>query len=212
MASLEDFRKLLSVGDIAKAFEAYQLDFNEAVFDVENEKGYEVEVDWSYEKENKIKMTKVSQGGKKIYYLPWASKVVTYVTLDSSSPPYFVTSHFSNCRFTINFHDEAGQKVTVMHVAGNVPGEGTIRGSQERDKLEKSVVVQDVKKERRLSISRPKTGKSGKNHMDAQKAKGTCYYDSFARVFGVRDSNGCWVFYAQNLNHTGKILGFGKID
>lgn len=212
MASLEKFRELLSVGDIATAFKAYQLDFNEAVFDGENKKGYEVEVDWSYEKENKIKMTKVSQGGKKIYYLPWASKAVTYVTLDSSSPPYFVTSHFSNCRFTIKFHDEAGQKVTVMHVAGDVSWEGTINGSLQRDELEKSVVVQDVKKTRRLSISRPKTGKIGEKHIVAQQAKGTCYYDSFARVFGVRDSNGCWVFYAQDLNDTGKILGFGKID
>lgn len=211
MASLEEFRELLHVGNIQEAFMVYELDFNGGVFDKGKDKGYEVDVVWSYEVPNKIKMEEVSQGGKKIYYLPWASKSITTVTLDGSSPPYFVTSHFSNCRFTIKFHDDAGQNVTVMHVAGDLKGAGTVKGSVERDGLENSVKVDSFIKTRRLSISNQKTGKSGKTHMETQSEAGTAYYDSYARFFGVRNSNGCWVFYAQNLDGQGTILGFSQI-
>jgi hypothetical protein len=90
--------------------------------------------------------------GKKIYYLPWASHEVTSITLDGNSPPYFVTSLLSNCRFTMKFHDGEGESVTVMHVAGNITGEGTVVGSRQRDVVESKVDTPTVTHARRLSV------------------------------------------------------------
>ena len=217
MPSLEEFRELLHSGSTQQAFTDYMLDFNTQDFDVNvpvQGVGYEAEIVWRFESPNIIKMhrkTISDSGGKRIYYLPWARGRVTTVTLDGNSPPYFVTSHFSNCRFTIHYHDGEGRNVTVMHVAGDVSGGGTVRGSQQRDELESSVQVDNVQRTRRLSISNQKTGKGGKAHMEKGMSVGTTYYDSYARVFGIRRSSGSWVFYAQNIKGENELLGLTSI-
>ena len=214
MPSLEEFRQLLHDGDSEQAFSNYELDFNSEAFDAFGSgavSGYEVDIEWTFESPNKIKMERALTSGKKIYYLPWASKDVTTITLDGDSPAYFVTSHFSNCRFTSKFHDDQGKKVTVMHVAGDTGGGGTVEGSQQRDALESSVTVENVTRTRRLSISNQKVGRKGKLHMAKGIQAGTSYYDSYARVFGVRRGNGNWVFYTQDFNQRGQILGFSTL-
>jgi hypothetical protein len=218
MPSLEEFRQLLDEDDSATAFTEYELDFNSEEFDIYGDtevEGYETEIVWRFASPNKIKMHKKtasdSDAGKTIFYLPWKRKSVTTVTLDGTSPRYFVTSHFSNCRFTMKFHDGQGKKVTVMHVAGDVPGGASVRGSTQRDELENGIDVADVTRTRRLSVSYQKFGKTGKAHMAKGVEAGTTYYDTFARVFGIRDSNGCWKFHAQNINGDHVILGFSEI-
>lgn len=217
MASLEEFRSLLHEGSTAKAFADYELDFNSEAFDKFGNvqvKGYETQIEWRFEEPNHIKMHKADAGGRKIFYLPWASKDVTSVTLDGDSPAYFLTSHLSNCRFTIKYHDGEGKKVTVMHVAGDVKGGSGIGGSKARDQLEERVELpSDVVRSRRLSVGGHKSfGKIGQAHMEKQKAeRGTAYYDSYARVFGTRKSDGGWVFYMQDINHEGKIIGFDSL-
>ena len=215
MASLEEFRALLHEGNIQQAFTDYELDFNAVAFDTQAG-GYEADIVWHFESPNKIKMNKKTasdaDAGKRIYYLPWKSKSVTSVTLDADSAPYFVTSHFSNCRFTINFHDGAGKKVTVMHVAGDVSGGSTVRGSKQRDELESTVPLDDVQSTRRLSIvGHKRFGKAAANHMAQAKTQGTSYYDTYARVFGARTKSGAWVFYAQDINGDGQMLGLNEI-
>lgn len=215
MASLENFRELLDSGNLGQAFSEYELDFNSEQFDIfgnQQVQGYETDIVWGFEEPNKIKMLKKTAadntGVKRIYYLPWQSKSVTSVTLDGNSPAYFVTSHFSNCRFTIKFHDGQGKQVTVMHVAGDVTGGATTRGSATRDQMEEQVPVANVTRTRRLSVSSHKFGKSGAAHMEKGIQAGTTYYDTYARVFGVRKDDGGWAFFAQNINGNGEILGF----
>jgi hypothetical protein len=214
MASLEEFRRLLHDGNMQQALTEYELDFNEAEFDIVGAgevKGYETEIVWKFEGPNKIKMFKKTGGdgadGKKIYYLPWASKGVTKVTLDSSSPGHFVTSHFSNCRFTMSFEDDQAKKVTVQHAAGDTGGGSGAKGMEQRDKLEEPVL--GAVRTRRFSISGDKQiGKAGKKLMEERIAMGTTYYDSYARVFGTRSKTGSWVFYMQNINREGRVLGY----
>lgn len=214
MASLDEFKQLLHDGHIKQAFTEYELDFNEAEFDITGSgevKGYETEIVWKFEGPNKIKMFKKTGGdgdaGKKIYYLPWASKGVTKVTLDGSSPGHFVTSHFSNCRFTMNFHDDQAKTVTVQHVAGDTGGGSTATGTKQRDALE--IPVPESVRTRRFSISGHKRlGKLGKALMEERAKTGTTYYDTYARVFGTRSKNGSWVFYMQDINEQGHVIGF----
>jgi hypothetical protein len=213
MASLAEFKQLLHDGNIQQAFTDYVLDFNEAEFDIFGSaevKGYETEIVWKFEDPNKIKMFKKTGGdgdaGKKIYYLPWTTKGVTKVTLDGSSPGHFVTSHFSNCRFTMDFHDDQAKKVTVQHVAGDTGGGSTTTGTKQRDNLEQP--VQGSVRTRRFSASYQKVGKVAKALMVERAKTGTTYYDSYARVFGTRSKNGSWVFYMQNLNNEDKVIGF----
>jgi hypothetical protein len=214
MASLDEFRQLLLDGNLKQAFTDYELDFNEAEFDVTGSgevKGYETEIVWKFEDPNKIKMFKKTgtdgDTGRKIYYLPWASKGVTKVTLDGSSPGYFVTSHFSNCRFTMSFHDDQAKTVTVQHVAGDTGGASTAKGTEQRDKLE--IPVPESVRTRRFSISGAKSfGKLGRALMEERIKTGTTYYNTYARVFGTRSKNGSWVFYMQDINDKGLVVGF----
>jgi hypothetical protein len=209
---------MLHDGNTAQAFTDYELDFNSEAFDIFGDvpvKGYETHIEWRFEKPDLIKMYKATaEVGTKVYYLPWASKGVTSVTLDDDSPAYFLTSHLSNCRFTIKYHDGEGKKVTVMHVAGNVDGGALKEGSEARDQLESKVQLPSAEiRARRLSVGGQKSlGKAGKEYM-AKRVKDheTTYYDSFARVFGARKSNGGWVFYVQNINHKNKIIGFNEL-
>ena len=147
--------------------------------------------------------------GKKIYYLPWKNKSLTKVTLDSNSPPYFLTSEFSNWRFTIQFHDGEGKKVTVMHVAGDVTGGGGFSGGNTRNEMEIKAGLDPTLRTRRMSVSKPEPGVKGLawKKYDASR-KDTVYYDTQAVVFGYRNKKGGWVFYAQSLdkNRAGKGL------
>lgn len=213
MASLEEFKQLLHDGNVKQAFTAYELDFNEAEFDIfgtDDVKGYETEIVWKFEPPNKIKMWKKTgldgDTGKNIDYLPWATKKVTTVTLDGKSPGHFVTSHFSNCRFTMNFLDDLGKAVTVQHVAGDTGGSSTKRGTEERDRLE--VGVPSAVRTRRFSINGNKRfGKLGQKLMEDRMKTGTTYYDTYARVFGTRSKSGNWVFYMQDINEDGHVVG-----
>jgi hypothetical protein len=217
MKSLDGFRSMLHDGNTAQAFTDYELDFNSEAFDIFGDvpvKGYETHIEWRFEKPDLIKMYKATaEVGTKIYYLPWASKGVTSVTLDGDSPAYFLTSHLSNCRFTIKYHDGEGKMVTVMHVAGDVVGGAGTKGSEARDQLESNVKLPSAEiRARRLSVGGQKSlGKIGRTHMEEKANVGTTYYDSFARVFGARKSNGGWVFYVQNINHKNKIIGFREL-
>ena len=214
MASLDEFRQLLHDGNMRQALTDYELDFNEAEFDITGSgevKGYETEIVWKFEGPNKIKMFKKTgvdgDAGRKIYYLPWASKGVTKVTLDGGSPGHFVTSHFSNCRFTMSFHDDQAKTVTVQHVAGDTGGGSLKAGTEQRDKLE--IPVPESVRTRRFSISGAKRlGRLGRGLMEERAKTGTTYYDTYARVFGTRGKNGSWVFYMQNINEEGRVLGF----
>ncbi|MDN3639332.1 hypothetical protein QWY82_11005 [Simiduia curdlanivorans] len=219
MASLEEFRALLHEGKIDEAFKNYQLDFNSAAFDQFGDvkvSAYEVDIAWDFQEPNVIKMLKKTENDgskrKKICYLPWSTKTATSVTLDGNSPPYFVTSHFSNCRFTMKFHDGQGKTVTVLHVAGDTKSEGRVQGSAERDILENEVKTEPAKMTRRLSVGGLKDlGKAGREHKQTKMKAGTTYYDTYARVFGVRNKNGVWSFYAQNINHKDEIIGLQDI-
>ncbi len=214
MASLLEFKQLLHDGNLKQAFTDYELDFNEVEFDITGTgdiQGYKTEIVWKFEEPNKIKMFKKTGldggTGKEIYYLPWASKGVTKVSLDGSSPAHFVTSHFSNCRFTMSFHDDQAKLVTVQHVAGDTGGGSTQRGTTQRDALE--VAVPGAVRTRRFSISGAKRlGKLGKALMEERAKTGTTYYDTYARVFGTRGKNGSWVFYMQDINEEGHVVGF----
>jgi hypothetical protein len=44
--------------------------------------------------------------------------------------------------------------------------------------------------------------------MEERMKAGTTYYDTYARVFGVRSKSGNWVFYMQDLNEQGHVVGF----
>ncbi|WP_444917079.1 hypothetical protein [Microbulbifer sp. JMSA003] len=209
MPSYEDFISLLEK-DIESAFKTYELDFNTEAFD--NKSGaYETGFDFEFVKPNKIMMVKSGDSGKKATYLTWARKTAVPVTLDSKSPPYFFTSHLSNCRMTFKYHDDQSKSVTVIHVAGDVSQGGTIEGSKQRDELEQMVKTPVVTKERRLSIGGPKGGNKGAKFKKKQAKLGTSYYDTCARVFGVRDENGQWAFYTQNIGRKDELLGFFEI-
>lgn len=210
MPDIEDFRKKLH-SNVKEALTAYELDFNPVNFDTpgKGKKAYEIGIDWEFDNPNKIKMLRKPNSSKKITYLPWEPGVATSVTLDSSSPPYLITSHISNCRMTLKFHDGKGTSVTVIHVAGDVPDGGTVKGSAQRDVIEDTVKTPDVTRTRRLSTSYQKIGRLAGKHMEEKKANaGTTYYDSYARVFGVRGDNGGWSFYAQNINNKEQVIGF----
>ncbi|WP_325418046.1 hypothetical protein [Aquabacterium sp.] len=214
MPSLEEFRQLVHEGKLSEAFTAYELDFNSEAFDIfgkQDVQGYETDIYWSFEGPNKIKMNKSASSdggtGKKIYYLPWNTKKVTSVQLDGTSPGYFVTSHFSNCRFTMNYLDAEGKSVFVQHVAGDTGGGSMAKGTQERDDLE--IKVPQAVRTRRFSVSGHKAfAKSGRELMKERAKQGTTYYDSCARVFGVRSTSGGWVFYMQDIDHKEKVIGF----
>ncbi|WP_413665714.1 hypothetical protein ACG1BZ_11245 [Microbulbifer sp. CNSA002] len=128
MPSYEDFISLLEK-DIESAFKTYELDFNTEAFD--NKAGaYETEFDFEFVKPNKIMMVKSGGSGKKATYLTWARQQAVPVTLDSKSPPYFFTSHLSNCRMTFKYHDDQSKSVTVIHVAGDVSQGGDHQGER----------------------------------------------------------------------------------
>jgi hypothetical protein len=155
---LEEFRNLVRTGNLAQALSDYELDFNEAEFDANQDGarivvGYEAQITWQFEEPHKIKMFKTPRdgNGKSIYYLPWAPKAVTKVTLDGTTPGYFVTSHFSNCRFTMSFHDNEAKTVTVQHVAGDTNGTSSTRGTAERYKME--IPVPEAVRTRRFSVT-----------------------------------------------------------
>lgn len=209
MASIKEFRGLLESGDLKSAFTTYELDFNKEFDGGGGGGGYEADIEWVFQAPNIIKMIKSTKGGKKIYYLPWAPKKVTTVTLDGNSPPYFVTSHFSNCRFTMKYHDTKGTKVTVMHVAGDSKHASTVKGSKERDVMDDKEKDPDFPLVRRMSIAGAKAfGAAGRKYMKEQIAEGgTTYYDTYARLFGVRGDSGKWEFYAQDINHKGVLIG-----
>ena len=211
MPSLEDFQTLVETNP-EKAFTDYVLAIDEVSFDwkdaaagVRADAGIR-HIEWRFEEPNTIKMypsqNVANSEGKQIYYLPWKSKEVTKVTLDQNSPPYFLTSEFSNCRFTIQFHDACGKTVTVMHIAGDVAGGGSISGGNKRNEMEISSGLVPNLRTRRLSISKGKPGSKGpawKRYTES--AANTVYYDSQAVVFGFREKNGCWSFYAQNIDN-----------
>jgi len=219
MASLEDFRALL-IKEPEKAFTDYVLEIDEVSFDWKDANagiradGGVRDIEWHFEKPNIIKMYP-GQGGDKerrIYYLPWKNKSLTQVTLDKDSPPYFLTSEFSNCRFTIHFHDQNGNSVTVMHVAGDVKGEGGFTGGNTRNDMEaQNAPPLPVVRTRRMSVSKPQPSVQGASWKKYNaSAKDTVYYDSKAVVFGFRKGDGGWVFYAQNLD--ANKVGKGLID
>jgi hypothetical protein len=107
----------------------------------------------------------------------------------------------------MNFHDDQGKTVTVQHVAGDTGGESTKKGTEERDKLE--IQVPEAVRTRRFSVSGAKRfGKLGKQLMEERMKTGTTYYDTYARVFGIRSKGGNWVFYMQDINENGKVVGF----
>ncbi|WP_445364337.1 hypothetical protein ACJJIQ_08515 [Microbulbifer sp. ANSA003] len=210
MPSYDDFISLLEK-DFELAFKTYELDFNTEAFDCKSG-AYEIEFDFEFVKPNKIMMVKSGNSGKKATYLTWARKTAVPVTLNSKSPPYFFTSHLSNCRMTFKFHDDQSKSVTVIHVAGDVSQGGTIKGSEQRDDLEKMVKTPHVTGERRLSIGGPKGGRKGANFKKKQAKLGTAYYDTCARVFGVRDDSGQWTFYTQNIGRKDELLGFFDVQ
>ncbi|WP_444913709.1 hypothetical protein [Microbulbifer sp. TRSA007] len=77
--------------------------------------------------------------------------------------------------------------------------------------MEKMVKTPDATKERRLSIGGPKGGRKGASFKKKQAKLGTSYYDTCARVFGVRDGNDQWAFYTQNIGRKDELLGFFEI-
>ncbi|BBM04049.1 hypothetical protein [Microbulbifer sp. GL-2] len=210
MPSYENFLSLLD-NDLEQAFKTYELDFNSAEFDSQAG-AYETSIEFEFKGPNKILMKKDPKSDKKATYLTWARKKAVPVKLDSNSPPYFMTSHLSNCRMTFKFHDDQNKSVTVIHVAGDVPNGGTIEGSVQRDELENEVVTPEVKRTRRLSIGGPKTGQKGRNFKKEQAKAGTAYYDTCARVFGVRGDDDRWTFYTQDIGRKDKLIGFFEIE
>ncbi|GLS25144.1 hypothetical protein [Marinibactrum halimedae] len=211
MCDIKDFRALVKK-DRLEAFKKYKLDFNSMDFDIfgnEDVKPYEVSIDWKFSQPNIIKMYKrEGEKAKNIYYLPWKRRGVTSVTLDNDSPEFFVTSHFSGCRFTINYHDNEGKKVTVMHVAGDTEGGQKIEGTKERDQLEEGIEVDNTLKKRRLSIGDLKQlGQKTRDYMEAREIQfNTVYYQKEARLFGCRTEAGSWEFVVQNISNDGKLL------
>lgn len=112
------------------------------------------------------------------YWLPWKTSELTSIELDNGAD-FFFTSEMSNCRFSILTD---GVKPRVAHVAGNVT-----RGK--RDQLEKAAT--DTKAARRLSIAGGDIhGYRGRDSTDATR-------QSSAFVFGRRQSDNTWKFYAQ---------------
>ncbi|WP_347985958.1 hypothetical protein [Methylomonas sp. AM2-LC] len=209
MPSLTEFKELVK-SNPEQAFLDYVLEIDEESFDWQDSNaGIRAEpgprdIEWQFEEPNKIKMyPSLNQDtAKKIYYLPWKNKSLTQVTLDKDSPAQFLTSEFSNCRFTIHYHDAEGKTVTVMHIAGDVTGGGSISGGNTRNDMETNAPLPSpAVRSRRLSVSKPVPGFKGAawKKYDAT-AKDTVYYDSQAVVFGYRKKNGGWVFYAQNLD------------
>jgi len=208
MASLEEFKTLLR-DNPEEAFTQYALAIDEVSFDWKDA-GAGVRADagprfieWRFEEPNVVKMypsqNEVDSVGKKIYYLPWENKKVTKVTLDGDSPGFFLTSQFTNCRFTIQFHDGLGKTVTVMHIAGDVTGGGSTSGGNTRNQMESDASTIIPTRTRRLSVSKPEPGFKGPAWKKYDASSGdTVYYDSQAVVFGYRKKNDCWVFYAQN--------------
>ncbi|GAA5445275.1 hypothetical protein Misp06_03474 [Microbulbifer sp. NBRC 101763] len=212
MPSYDDFLSELD-NDIETAFKKYKLDFNTQEFDIKNGV-YQTGIDFVFRDPNIILMKKDDKSEKKATYMTWARKSAVSVTLDSKSPPYFMTSHLSGCRMTLKFHDDARHSVTVMHVAGDTSSGTTWNGSKQRDKLEEQVdIPAPVKLERRLSVTGFKmNGKTGPQKMEKVLAKGgTTFYDSLARCFGVRGEDNKWRFYVQNLNNDEQIIGFFEI-
>lgn len=212
MPSYDDFLSELD-SDIEAAFSKYKLDFNTQEFDIKNGV-YQTGIDFIFQDPNIILMKKDDSSDKKATYMTWARKSAVSVTLDSKSPPYFMTSHLSGCRMTLKFHDDAKHSVTVMHVAGDTKSGTTWQGSEERNELESKVPPSGpVKLERRLSVTGFKmNGKIGKRKMEKVLATGgTTYYDSLARCFGVRGEDNKWRFYVQNLNSKEQVIGFFEI-
>jgi len=208
MTSLKEFRALVK-SDPDEAFRKYALSIDEVSFDwsdasagIRSKAGPRF-IEWHFEEPNTIKMfpakSEVDSIGKRIYYLPWASKAVTKVTLNGESPRFFLTSEFSNCRFTIQYHDGLGKTVTVMHIAGDVVGEGGFAGGNIRNQLESDATEIKPVRSRRLSISKLEPGFKGSSWRKyAATTAETTYYDSRAVVFGYRQSDGGWIFYAQS--------------
>ncbi|MCO1336688.1 hypothetical protein MO867_20385 [Microbulbifer sp. OS29] len=112
---------------------------------------------------------------------------------------------------TFKYHDDQSKSVTVIHVAGDVSKGGTIEGSAQRDDLENQVNTPEVTRVRRLSIGGPKTGKKGTKFKKKQMKAGTSYYDTCARVFGVRGDNDQWTFYTQDIGRRDLLLGLFEI-
>ena len=208
MASLEEFKTLLKENP-DEAFKQYLLAIDEVSFYWQDaDSGVRANagmrfIEWRFEEPNIVKMypsqNEVDSIGKKIYYLPWENKKVTKVTLDGDSPGFFLTSQFTNCRFTIQFHDGLGKTVTVMHIAGDVIGGGGFTGGNTRNQMESDATTITPTRTRRLSVSKPEPGVKGASWKKYEASSAdTAYYDSQAVVFGYRKKNDCWVFYAQN--------------
>ncbi|WP_282605192.1 hypothetical protein [Pelagibius sp. Alg239-R121] len=198
MASIAEFLELLSE-DTEKAFRTYffnidgSLDGDEMVL----QECRRQKVCFEFQEPNKIVMRapggKEAKYGNEIWYLPWMRSGTSKAHLDGSGPPFFSTSQLDGCRFTIRYHNDSRTRVTVLHVAGDVPG-----GSKQRDGMETKAGLKaspHPRRTRRYSVSRgaksatEKVGEDFKLRYDGNKAS----------VFGFRDCGGVWHFYAQQM-------------
>ena len=119
------------------------------------------------------------------YWLPWKQSDQTSMLLGAAAE-FFFTSEMSNCRFSVLAE---GTTPRVAHIAGN-EGQRSKRNEYEKTAMA-SVSKDDLKKVRRLSVSQGlKHGYFGSDAMTAEDK-------SSAFVFGRRQPDNTWKFYAQ---------------
>jgi hypothetical protein len=164
----------------------------EATFDVEDDK-------------NNVLLLRGKKTGDTdctpIWYLPWNQVGVAKATLDQSGPDFFSTSQLDGCRFTIQY-DGGRKKVTVLHISGRVDGAGKA-ASAARDQQEADALGAPPQLVRRYSY-----GKFAGTKAIAEKDNTRLFYGgNKASIFGVRDDDGAWYFFAQEID-----ARFGSAD
>jgi hypothetical protein len=209
MAGIEEFLKLLDE-DIDDAFKKYFFNVDAKSLDGDETVKQDCRVQkvcFEFVEPNRILMR--DPGGNptkyqdEIWYLPWVRDGATKANLGGDGPPFFSTSQLDGCRFTIQYHDTSRKNVTVLHLAGNVGHQSS--GSEKRNKMETEQGVKTnlaPKLTRRYSISKGKKGVFEKVGQDFSLK----YDGDKAMIFGFRDADGSWDFYAQ------QMMGSGSVD
>lgn len=201
MASIAEFLEILSV-DVEKAFRTYFFNVDSGLDgDYSKLQACRVQtVGFKFEEPNKIVMCDPANSPMayedQIWYLPWLHKSASKAVLDGKGPGYFSTSQLDGCRFTIQYHDDSRKKATVFHLAGNVGRDK--QGSGLRDDMETASGLDNdapPRLVRRYSIT------SGIQSNEEPKGNDfkLKYDGDKAWIFGFRDDDGAWQFYAQQM-------------
>lgn len=198
MPSIPEFLELLST-DVEKAFRSYFLNIDGSLDgNIEISQHCRIrKVCFEFIDPNIILMrdpgSNPTEYPDEIWYLPWRHRGASKADLDGSGPAFFSTSQLDGCRFTIQYHDTSRKNVTVYHLAGNVDG-----GSKGRDQLEAKAGVKSglpSGRTRRYSVSSGAKSFSEKVGEDFSLK----YDGDKASIFGIRDDDGAWHFFAQQM-------------